>query len=75
MSERHAFCVLQGVPRIRPIVELLVECGLANVSLIPLPNCADIHASGQVRALFTAESVLNFLFLELSNLIWNDAGP
>ena len=60
MNTSDAFSFLQGVPRIRPIVELLVECGLANVSLIPLPNCADIHASGQVRALFTAESVLNF---------------
>ena len=35
-----------GMPRIRQIVRLQVECGYANVSLIPKPTCADINADG-----------------------------
>ena len=34
------------MPRIRQIVRLQVECGYANVSLIPKPTCADINADG-----------------------------
>ena len=36
-----------GVPRVRAAVELLAECGLAPVALIPEPTCGDINAEGQ----------------------------